>query len=595
MDVPSCKERLRFIEHGNLDKNSDVIEESATSNWNIKLKQHQRATIFAMRRLETSEYTLNFMNIKSSLGIISDSPGSGKTFDILGNITIQPILDTFPKTILQYGLKSIYVETSTQYKQFKETNLIIVPHALLSQWKKSIEKTSLTFTTIRTRKNIEDFNIDNLQIITLISSSMYMEFIQKNTDYIWSRIVFDEADTINIPKCPFVDSNFTWLVSSALDNILFPSGSYFVRLKLPHNRIITTRKLIEGVKKTGYIRDLLTSLEITDVNKFLPYFILKNNDAFIKNVLNLQEPNTNRVLCHEPLYLNILSNFVGKEILEHLNSGNINAAVEKLGATVDSKENIISTFTRTLQMKINNSKHQRTYIESLECFNDQDKETKRKRISIINQDIEEKENKMQTIISRCNSSCVCPICYDNPHTPTILNCCNSTYCMKCITNSLIVTNNTCPLCRKKIENIDMFIIGQSNNAKNRNLPTKYEALENIIRFKKGKFLIFSTNHNGFKELSSILKNNSIRSEYIIGSGQRIDNIIDEYKTKDLNVLLLNAQYYGTGLDLENTTDLIFMHKMSKDMEKQVIGRAQRQGRTCQLTIHYLLHNNETRI
>ena len=56
--------------------------------------------------------------------------------------------------------------------------------------------------------------------------------------------------------------------------------------------------------------------------------------------------------------------------------------------------------------------------------------------------------------------------------------------------------------------------------------------------------------------------------------------------------MLNTNYYGTGLNLENTTDLIFYHKMSSDMEKQVIGRAQRVGRTSVLNIHYLYQDNE---
>ena len=56
--------------------------------------------------------------------------------------------------------------------------------------------------------------------------------------------------------------------------------------------------------------------------------------------------------------------------------------------------------------------------------------------------------------------------------------------------------------------------------------------------------------------------------------------------------MLNTNHYGTGLNLENTTDLIFYHKMSCDMEKQVIGRAQRVGRTSDLNIHYLFQDNE---
>ena len=40
-------------------------------------------------------------------------------------------------------------------------------------------------------------------------------------------------------------------------------------------------------------------------------------------------------------------------------------------------------------------------------------------------------------------------------------------------------------------------------------------------------------------------------------------------------------------------DIIFAHKVeSKDIEMQIIGRAARYGRTCDLNIHYVLYDNE---
>ena len=475
MDVPACRERLRFIEFGNLNEESKLIDDTSISDWTITLKQHQKATIYAMRNAECSEQIVTNATFNTTFGIVADCPGSGKTFDILGTIALCPIIQKFPKTIDQYGLKSIQVESTVMRNVFKESNLIIVPHALVTQWKRAIEKTNIQFSIVRTRKHIDEFKIDDVKSITLISSSMYLEFIKTFKHFIWSRIIFDEADTINIPRCPIVDSNFTWFVTSSLENVLFPSGSYFVRLKLPHNRIITHRKIIEGIKRTGYICDVLKSLELAEVNKFLPHFVFKNNDSFVKNILNIGDPIINKVICHEPLYLDVLCNFVAKDILEHLNAGNINAAVERLGANVDSKENIVSTFTKTLEIKINNSKRHKTYIESLECSNEHEEESKRRRIHFLDQDILDKENKLSNIRTRCNSVCMCPICFDEPETPTLLSCCKSTFCMKCITNSLIRTNQKCPLCRQKLENKDLYVVGE-NFQKPRSLPSKIEAL-----------------------------------------------------------------------------------------------------------------------
>ena len=77
-----------------------------------------------------------------------------------------------------------------------------------------------------------------------------------------------------------------------------------------------------------------------------------------------------------------------------------------------------------------------------------------------------------------------------------------------------------------------------------------------------------------------------------GSSNRIKNILKSYVEGISPVLLLNAKYYGSGMNLEMTTDIIIFHKMNDELEKQVIGRGQRLGRTGQLNVHYLCYENE---
>ena len=52
------------------------------------------------------------------------------------------------------------------------------------------------------------------------------------------------------------------------------------------------------------------------------------------------------------------------------------------------------------------------------------------------------------------------------------------------------------------------------------------------------------------------------------------------------------QYGSACLNLETTTAIIFYHKMGDPMTKQVIGRAQRPGRTSPLNIWRLCYDNE---
>jgi SNF2 family DNA or RNA helicase len=56
--------------------------------------------------------------------------------------------------------------------------------------------------------------------------------------------------------------------------------------------------------------------------------------------------------------------------------------------------------------------------------------------------------------------------------------------------------------------------------------------------------------------------------------------------------LIDDSYFGVGLNIEYATDFIFIHKTDPEIESQLIGRAQRFGRTEKLNIWKLLYPNE---
>ena len=111
--------------------------------------------------------------------------------------------------------------------------------------------------------------------------------------------------------------------------------------------------------------------------------------------------------------------------------------------------------------------------------------------------------------------------------------------------------------------------------------------------KKGsKYLIFSEYDITFDNIIIILNNNNIKYSYLKGNKYIIEKLLREYKEGDLDILLVNINNYGSGLNLENTTDIIMFHNFDASIEKQVIGRAQRFGRKESLNIYYLLNQNE---
>jgi SNF2 family DNA or RNA helicase len=125
---------------------------------------------------------------------------------------------------------------------------------------------------------------------------------------------------------------------------------------------------------------------------------------------------------------------------------------------------------------------------------------------------------------------------------------------------------------------------------------KYQNLELIMNSLKektdAKVLIFAAYDNTFINVVPVLQRLGTRYEYVKGNGNQIKCTIERYKEGNTQVLLMNTQHFGSGLNLENTTDMILFHKFDTENEKQVIGRAQRYGRKEPLNVHYLLYENE---
>ena len=109
---------------------------------------------------------------------------------------------------------------------------------------------------------------------------------------------------------------------------------------------------------------------------------------------------------------------------------------------------------------------------------------------------------------------------------------------------------------------------------------------------RSKVLVFSSFENSFGDIVRVLERLNIKHRFLKGNHFTIAGIEREYRQGDLDVLLVNTSHCGSGLNLENTTDVIMMHKFDTDIEHQVIGRAQRCGRTAPLKVWYLLHDNE---
>jgi len=113
-----------------------------------------------------------------------------------------------------------------------------------------------------------------------------------------------------------------------------------------------------------------------------------------------------------------------------------------------------------------------------------------------------------------------------------------------------------------------------------------------------KILVFSMYENSFESLIKIIIDSNIKFAKVHGTSVQIAEIVRKYKLPyddpdAYNLLLINGTHYCAGLNLQNTTDIIFTHMVTNTAQRsQIIGRCARIGRIHDLRVHHILYENE---
>ena len=617
------------------------------------LKFHQMALIRYCKRLEKTECSplkkrignAEF-KISTKIGVIGDVVGSGKTLSILG------LISSTKNTRYEYNFTNQYTNTyagqggdlcqincvKCPEEEVYTTSIIIVPHTIFKQWDTTIKtQTTLTHLCINNKKTLEKFgeifkkstNIKdtfNSFDIILISSTFLSKFetmltedinINASTDtwdpapdYLFRRVIFDEADTIKIPRHIIaIQPMFLWVISSTYKTLTKPYGTSYWRNyqtgeiseHYSSSNGFTQRTQLNGMINKGYIFKHMCNFTNMSEN-IRKYFVVKNSDSFVNEAFQLLPPKEHIIKCKTPFALHVLSQSASQEILYHINAGDIQGALDKLECDKVSEKDLIGAVTKDLTIKIENKKLEYEYNSKLKSSNKQQQQVT---LEKIQNKIVELQTKIDNITHKLEESTYCNICFDDMSCQTIAPCCNTKFCLECITKWLS-QKQSCPFCRASIDINGLIVVdeGGSNKElkKTEDLLSKLENLKLIIqdRLETGeqlKLLIFSDFSNTFEKMTGMLAELGIKFAEVKGSSATINKKISLYKNTDgteeqIDCLLLNAEYCASGINLENTTDIIIGHKMSEEKIHQIIGRGQRPGRVGVLNVWKLRYSNE---
>ena len=139
---------------------------------------------------------------------------------------------------------------------------------------------------------------------------------------------------------------------------------------------------------------------------------------------------------------------------------------------------------------------------------------------------------------------------------------------------------------------ETYVINQQNDELQN--MSKVLLLEKILEICGDKILIYSQFRGVSNFIKSIIVNFNFGYTQLDGGNIKdLDNILDGFRNNPKNkILLIDDTSFGVGLNIEYATDIIFFNNIESNVKEQLIGRAQRLGRSQILNIWELLYLNE---
>tara|TARA_Y100000389_G_C17470688_1_gene530395 strand:+ start:5268 stop:7046 length:1779 start_codon:yes stop_codon:yes gene_type:complete len=584
---------LEIIKNGTLDANSPYdYPEIIQNSIHVQLMRHQLQSIYAMSLLENKENRENKDEyVVTEIGILSNKVGSGKSLCILGLIAKQPELCS--KDVVKECHGDMYVMENRINRNTLPCNLIVVPtHLQRSVWIPYLKQINLSYVVV-TKDNIYDSDLSSHIIV--LCSAKYYNVLMKRCDWVWSRVVFDEADTISIPACIKPNTNFVWFNTSSIQNLLFYQGYYW-----KYNNGILTRITTRGITNQGYIKNTFRNLKDCSLVKTI---IVKCNDAYIDECLQLPSIVYHTCECKLPYYLRVVGDIVPEHVLSHIHGDDMNGAMNHFYSADNSNANIISSLLSLLHNRLTKFELKKEYLTRLHSSLKDDLEIQNK-IDKNNQCIHHTLERLETITKRINNVAseevrhTCPICMETTkHDNTcIFSCCLNLFCTECINKVIQYDITHCPLCRTKMTYDTIFKIrcGQDHENSSEKMYDKSETLLKLVinihnqNMNNYRIIIFALYEESIMHIQTILHNHGMSFKTLRGTN--LHNIMNWFISSQNCILIVNAQLYGNGLNMNNTTHIIMYQEFTPDITMQVIGRAHRIGTSQSLNVYTLKYS-----
>jgi hypothetical protein len=534
----------------------------------LQLKNHQLALLYRVLEIDN-----NNSNNSMPYGVMSDKPGAGKTY---------------------VAIAMIYF--SKKFFNSKGVTIIVVPHNLYSQWVNSINELVGKKLTYKCLVEYGDITAlySNTEILykndIIITTPLYYDSLATtinslSENQIVRRIFFDEADTMKNLLVHTIKTSMTWFISASI------------------NTVFDTKTL---KAKIG-IYDLYLPKLLENACFCKPEFI----DANIK----LLKPKV-EIFNAKDFYIdNILAHLLTQDEIKYINAHDYTKIREECGNNIiKSTKDIVKHMYINYKKNIDaNNDLLKSYIKQLKFCNKEDKDILEENKAKIENIVKEYTNKYILLNLLIKENYLCINCFENDlltnnnlnsnadnnqYIDMFLTECNDYLCKKCaiVCNSQLKCINCNAIYNTDVYENNRIALKDSyiTTILNRHID-KLVLLEKIIEISENKIILY-TQYRGLSNfLKKILDTRNIKSTELTGGNiKELDKILHDFKNnKKIKIILIDDACLGVGLNMEYVSNIIFFHNVNQDIEKQLIGRAQRFGRTNRLAIWKIFYNNES--
>ena len=544
----------------------------------VKPYMHQEAGVCAMRRLEDSRdeplEVLGDARMVTCAGVLADKPGAGKSYTVLCHLLTRPVIDRqATRTTQAVHMGGIVRVTHTlRSSSVLETNLVVVPRGTHAQWAAYLRDMTdfpddLTFARATCKDSDLAEIISGRYGIVILTETVYRRLSDMPgfDEVTFQRLVLDEADSIHIPSFQPPNVIFTWYVTA------------------------TPARLFD-CPATVRLRSTIGNRHSADLARNL---VVRSAPAFVDAALRLPAFTEETVTVTRPRIHSVIRSMIPAEVMTAIEACDIDAAVARLGCTAGgSEESIVYVIQSMMQRNVT------ALEESVEGAPDA-------LVPSLLARIQRAKDGMASIADRIRETDCCPISLDTIATKAITPCCKNAFEFANLLRALDRSpGSNCPLCKAVISPKEIFVV---NGTATPEMPaagastapaaytTKMAALSAVLDRVRGartrpRVLIFSSYDMG--NSAEVCQEKGLRVREVKGNAGVVRNTVEQFTNGAVDVLLLNADHFAAGLNLQAATDIITVHRLSPERYTQLVGRAQRPGRTQPLAVYNIEFEGE---